>query len=103
MTRAGLLAAVLLWIGGAGQSVPAALAAEPTAPMTVRVAPRSGSGAFGDTALVYLDGRIDAGAPDRLSRALGGIDGKVAVWLHSRGGNAFAGMQLGRIIRARGA
>ena len=103
MTRAGVLAAVLLWIGGAGQSVPAALAAEPTAPMTVRVAPRSGSGAFGDTALVYLDGRIDAGAPDRLSRALGGIDGKVAVWLHSRGGNAFAGMQLGRIIRARGA
>ena len=103
MTRVGLLAAVLLSIGGGGQPVIAAHAAESTAPMTVRVGPRSGSGAFQDTSLVYLDGRIDAGAPDRLSKALSGISGKVAIWLHSPGGNLFAGMQLGRIIREHGA
>jgi hypothetical protein len=80
-----------------------ASAAEHTAPMTVTVVPRSESGVFRDTALVYLDGPIDAGAPDRLSRALDGIDGKLAVWLNSPGGNLFAGMQLGRIIRKHGA
>ena len=57
------------------------------------------SGVFRDTALVYLDGTIGAGAPDRLSAALDGIEGKIAVWLNSPGGNLFAGMQLGRIIR----
>jgi hypothetical protein len=103
MTRVGLLAAVLLSIGGGGQPVIATQAAEPTAPMTVKVGPRSGSGAFPDTALVYLDGRIDAGAPDRLSKALRGLTGKVAIWLNSPGGNLFAGMQLGRIIREHGA
>ena len=103
MTRVGLLAAVLLAIGGGGQLVIATQAAEPTAPMTVKVGPRSGSGAFQDTALVYLDGRIDAGAPDRLSKALSGISGKIAIWLNSPGGNLFAGMQLGRIIREHGA
>jgi len=103
MTRVGLLAAVLLAIGGGGQLVIAAQAAEPTAPMTVKVGPRSGSGAFQDTELVYLDGRIDAGAPDRLSKALSGISGKIAIWLNSPGGNLFAGMQLGRIIREYGA
>ena len=70
MTPVGLLAAVLLSIGDAGQPVIAAQAAAPPAPMAVKVAFRSGSGAFQDTALVYLDGRIDAGAPDRLSKAL---------------------------------
>jgi hypothetical protein len=103
MTRVGLLAAVLLSIGGGGQPVIATQAAEPTVPMTVKVGPRSGSGAFPDTTLVYLDGRIDAGAPDRLSKALSGISGKVAIWLNSPGGNLFAGMQLGRIIREHGA
>src|SRR5262245_65171792 len=63
--------------------------------MTITVAPRS--------ALVYLDGRIDAGAPDRLARTLSGIKGAAAVWLNSPGGNLFAGMQLGRIIREHGA
>ena len=101
MARAGFLAALLLSIGGAGQPAIAAQAADTTAPMTVRVAPRSV--AFEDTALVYLDGRIDAGAPARLSRALTGITGKVTIWLNSPGGNLFAGMQLGRIIRAHGA
>lgn len=103
MTRVGLLAAVLLSIGGGGQPVIATQAVERTVPMTVKVGPRSGSGAFPDTALVYLDGRIDAGAPDRLSKALSGISGRVAIWLNSPGGNLFAGMQLGRIIREHGA
>ena len=71
--------------------------------MTVTVVPRTESGAFRDTTLVYLDGGIDAGAPERLSRALHGVDGRIAVWLNSPGGNLFAGMQLGRIIRERGA
>ena len=103
MTPVGLLAAVLLSIGDAGQPVIAAQAAAPPAPMAVKVAFRSGSGAFQDTARIYLDGRIDAGAPDRLSKALSGINGKVTIWLNSPGGNLFAGMQLGRIIRGQGA
>jgi len=102
MARAGVLvAALLLSIGGAWQPVTVAEAAETTAPMTVRVAPRSV--AFGDTALVYLDGPIDAGTPARLSTALTGISGKVTIWLNSPGGNLFAGMQLGRVIRGHGA
>ena len=72
-------------------------------PMTVTVAPRAKSGVFRDTTLVYLDGQIDAGAPDRLIKALDGVNGKIAVWLNSPGGNLFAGMQLGRIIRMHGA
>jgi ATP-dependent protease ClpP protease subunit len=71
--------------------------------MAVTVMPRSESGAFRDTALVYLDGRIDAGAPDRLAEALSGVDGRIAIWLNSPGGNLFAGMQLGRVIRKHGA
>jgi len=71
--------------------------------LTVTVVPRSEVSAFPDTTLVYLDGTIDGGAPDRLSQALGGINGKVAVWLNSPGGNLFAGMQLGRIMRKHGA
>lgn len=114
----GHLALVFLLLGGASRSVLAAPIAERQAntaahatastaehktPMTVTVVPRSESGVFRDTALVYLDGAIDAGAPDRLSDALNRIDGKIAVWLNSPGGNLFAGMQLGRIIRKRGA
>jgi hypothetical protein len=72
-------------------------------PMTIAVVPGSESGVFRDTALVYLDGSIDAGAPDRLSSALEGLDGKIAIWLNSPGGNLFAGMQMGRIIRRHGA
>ena len=85
-------------------STPATAAVvERKVPMTVTVVPRSESGVFRDTTLVYVDGRIDAGAPDRLSKALAGIGGKIAVWLNSPGGNLFAGMQLGRIIRKHGA
>jgi hypothetical protein len=71
--------------------------------MTVTVMPRSTAAGIRDTALVYLDGRIDADAPRRLGEALDGVEGKIAVWLNSPGGNLFAGMELGRIIRKRGA
>ena len=77
--------------------------AERKMPMTVTVVPRAKSGVFRDTTRVYLDGPIDAGAPDRLTKALDGVNGKIAVWLNSPGGNLFAGMQLGRIIRTHGA
>src|SRR5262245_8912007 len=103
MTRVVVLVAVLLSIGVASTPIIAAPSASPTAPMTIKVTPQSGSGAFRDTTLVYLDGPIDAGAPDRLSTALGRTTGKIAIWLNSPGGNLFAGMQLGRLIRARGA
>jgi hypothetical protein len=90
-----LVAAVLLVIGGFWHPVITAQAAEPAAPMTITVAPRS--------PLVYLEGPIDAGAPKRLAEALGGIEGPATVWLNSPGGNLFAGMQLGRLIREQGA
>src|SRR5215510_6242293 len=101
--RIGLLALVL-----AARMAPVlAQATSPTtereATLTVTVVPRSESGAFRDTTLVYLDGRIDPGAPDRLSKALHGINGRTAIWLNSAGGNLFAGMQLGRVIRRHGA
>jgi hypothetical protein len=67
--------------------------------MTITVVPRSEWGVLRDTVLVYLDGSIDPAVPERLSRALDGRDGKIAVWLNSPGGNLFAGMQLGRVIR----
>jgi len=71
--------------------------------MAVTVVPRSESGAIRETTLVYLDGRIDAGAPGRLAGALEGVEGRIAIWLNSPGGNLFAGMQLGRVIRKHGA
>jgi hypothetical protein len=100
MTGAAWLAALVLSIGGTAPSVIAAPAAEPTPTLTITVAPRSASGAV---ALVYLDGPIDAGSPARLARTLAAINGKVTIWLNSPGGNLFAGMQLGRTIRQRGA
>ena len=101
--RIRLWVLLLLSIGhGMGLAVAAPID-EGKPPMTVKVVPRSPSGAFRDTTLVYLDGTIDAGAPDRLAKTLDGIDGRIAVWLNSPGGNLFAGMQLGRIIRGSGA
>src|SRR5262245_54626706 len=101
--RASLLLLVLAAIGFAGRPVIADPRAEPEPVMAVTVVPRSESGAFRDTTVVYLDGRIDAGAPSRLAQALEGIDGRIATWLNSPGGNLFAGMQLGRVIRKHGA
>jgi hypothetical protein len=94
---------VFLAIGFAGRPVYADPRAELEPIMTVTVVPRSESGAFRDTTLVYLDGRIDAAAPGRLAEALQGVDGRIAIWLNSPGGNLFAGMQLGRVIRKHGA
>ena len=91
----------LVLVTGALTATGAAVMAEGNAPMTVTVVPRSASAAFSDTTLVYLDGRIDADTPDRLSTALDTVEGKVAIWLNSPGGNLFAGMQLGRVIRKR--
>src|SRR5262249_58694195 len=73
--RASLLLLVLAAIGSAGRPVDADSRAEPEPVMAVTVVPRSESGAFRDTTVVYLDGRIDAGAPSRLAQALEGIDG----------------------------
>jgi hypothetical protein len=98
-----LLALAFLTIGLAGRPAMAAPNADRQAPMTVTLVPRAESSVFANTALVYLDGPIDAGAPDRLSRALDGVNGPVAIWLNSPGGNLYAGMQLGRIIRTHGA
>jgi hypothetical protein len=104
MRRAYRAAAATVIISTATAAAPpVASIAEDRAPMIVKVVPRSESGVFRDTAVVYLDGAIDDGAPDRLSNALDGIDRKIAVWLNSPGGNLFAGMQLGRIMRKHGA
>ena len=93
----------LVLLAGALATTATAVIGEGNAPMTVTVVPRSESGAFSDTTLVYLDGRIDADTPDRLAKALDTAKGKVAIWLNSPGGNLFAGMQLGRLIRKRDA
>jgi len=101
--RIGLLALVLAARTAPVLAQATAPATEREAALTVTVVPRSESGAFRDTTLVYVDGQIDAGSPDRLSKALDRINGRTAIWLNSAGGNLFAGMQLGRIIRRHGA
>jgi hypothetical protein len=74
------------------------------APITVTVLPRSQVEArMGLPIQVYLDGEIDPDAPKRLTQALGSVNGKFSILLNSRGGNMFAGMELGRVIRKRGA
>lgn len=53
---------------------------------------------------IYLDGEIDAAAPQRLSQALSKVQrGAIFISFNSPGGNLFAGMELGRIIRKYGA
>ena len=47
--------------------------------MAVTVVLRSESGAFRDTTVVYLDGRIDGGVPARLSQRLQGVAGRIAI------------------------
>jgi hypothetical protein len=94
--RGGVLALVVL----AWWHVDAVAAA---GAMSVKVVPRSASGAFPETTLVYLDGEIDPSVPARLAEALDRVDGTIAVWMNSPGGNLYAGMQLGRLIRKHGA
>ncbi len=49
---------------------------------------------------MLAEGRIDAGLPNRLSAAIEGDEMISEIWLRSRGGNARAGNEAGRIIRS---
>jgi len=55
-----------------------------------------------DYNILLAEGRIDAGLPDRLQAALDADPMIGEVWLRSRGGNARAGNDAGRIIRNLG-
>lgn len=55
---------------------------------------------------IYLNGEIDKGAPQRFSQVLNKLPdrpGGIWVVLNSPGGDLFAGMEIGRIIRKYGA
>jgi hypothetical protein len=75
--------------------------------MTVSVGPRYLAHELAEApTFIYLDGDIDAAAPKRLSQILSTIPdrpGGIQIVLNSRGGHLIAGMELGRIIRKRGA
>lgn len=75
------------------------------APMTVTVAPRTEIDVLIEAPFeVYLDGDIDSTSPELLSKALESIgSANVSIIFNSLGGNLFAGMKLGRIIRKYGA
>ena len=49
---------------------------------------------------LLAEGRIDAGLPDRLKAAIESDPMIAEIWLRSRGGNARAGNEAGRIIRS---
>ena len=54
----------------------------------------------GGARILLAEGRIDAGLPNRLSAAIEGDELISEIWLRSRGGNARAGNEAGRIIRS---
>ncbi len=54
----------------------------------------------GDFKVLLAEGRIDAGLPQRLKEALESDPMIGEIWLRSRGGNARAGNEAGRIIRS---
>lgn len=54
----------------------------------------------GNYKVLLAEGRIDAGLPDRLKKAIDGDPMIGEIWLRSRGGNARAGNEAGRIIRS---
>ena len=54
----------------------------------------------GGAKVLLAEGRIDAGAPDRLKKALEANPDVGEVWLSSPGGDARAGNAAGRIIRS---
>lgn len=54
----------------------------------------------GGARILLAEGRIDAGLPNRLSAAIEGDEMISEIWLRSRGGNARAGNEAGRIIRS---
>ena len=74
-------------------------------PMTVIVEPRTWADVVSEApTFIYLDGEIDATAPQRLSHVLSTVQpGGISITFNSPGGNLFAGMELGRIIRKYGA
>jgi hypothetical protein len=63
-------------------------------PMKLTVAERSGM------KVLLAEGRIDASLPARLKETLDSDPMIAEVWLRSRGGNAHAGNEAGRIIRS---
>lgn len=54
----------------------------------------------GDYNVLIADGRIDAAMPERLKAALDADPMIGEIWLRSRGGNARAGNEAGRVIRS---
>lgn len=50
--------------------------------------------------VLLAEGRIDAGLPERLKAAIDSDPMIAEIWLRSRGGNARAGNEAGRIIRS---
>ena len=50
--------------------------------------------------VLLAEGRIDSGFPDRLKTAIESDPMIAEIWLRSRGGNARAGNEAGRIIRS---
>lgn len=63
-------------------------------PMTLTTADRNGA------RVLLAEGRIDAGLPERLRAAIEADEMISEIWLRSRGGNARAGNEAGRIIRS---
>lgn len=63
-------------------------------PMTLTTVERSGM------KVLLAQGRIDSGLPGRLREALENDPMIAEVWLQSRGGNARAGNEAGRVIRS---
>ncbi len=66
----------------------------PSDAMTLTAADRGGA------RVLLAEGRIDAGLPDRLRAAIEADEMISEIWLRSRGGNARAGNEAGRIIRS---
>ncbi len=56
----------------------------------------------GDYKVLLAEGRIDARLPERLEKAIESDPQIGEIWLRSRGGNAYAGNEAGRIIRNYG-
>lgn len=54
----------------------------------------------GDYKVLIAEGRIDAGMPERLKAAIDADPMIGEIWMRSRGGNARAGNEAGRIIRS---
>jgi hypothetical protein len=101
---AALFAALLL-MGQTGASAPVAMdPINPTCPaspnwtdirtMQLTFVRRDGVN------VLMAEGAIDAGLPDRLRAALAEHPDTEEVWLRSPGGNAVAGTEAGRVIRA---